>query len=90
MRYRFDKAETHSRRSIAISSAMKPITFFYSRNFARKRQDEQHMNRLYIVESTYTVAGTMADHRYRLAASQIGDYLVARFSVNSRLRTSAS
>ncbi len=38
---------------------------------------EHHMNRLYVVESTYTITGTMADHRYRLAASQISAYLVA-------------
>ena len=35
------------------------------------------MNRLYVVESTYTVTGTMADHRLRLPASQIGGFLVA-------------
>lgn len=35
------------------------------------------MNRLYAVESTYTVTGTMADHRLRLPASQIGAFLVA-------------
>jgi molybdopterin-containing oxidoreductase family iron-sulfur binding subunit len=36
-----------------------------------------HLNRLYVVESAYTVTGTMADHRLRLPASQIGAYLVA-------------
>ena len=35
------------------------------------------MNRLYVVESTYTVTGTMADHRLRLPPSQIGGFLVA-------------
>jgi molybdopterin-containing oxidoreductase family iron-sulfur binding subunit len=35
------------------------------------------MNRLYAVESTYTVTGTMADHRLRLPASQIGGLLLA-------------
>jgi molybdopterin-containing oxidoreductase family iron-sulfur binding subunit len=35
------------------------------------------MNRLYVVESTYTVTGTMADHRLRLPASQIGGFLLA-------------
>ncbi len=34
-------------------------------------------NRLYVVESTYTVTGTMADHRLRLASAQIGPYLIA-------------
>ena len=41
------------------------------------------MNRLYVVESTYTVTGTMADHRLRLPAGQIGTFLVL---VAQRLR----
>ncbi|HEV3437725.1 MAG TPA: TAT-variant-translocated molybdopterin oxidoreductase [Gemmata sp.] len=39
--------------------------------------DRMILNRLYVVESTYTVTGTMADHRLRLAASQVGGYLIA-------------
>ncbi|MBD3168911.1 MAG: 4Fe-4S dicluster domain-containing protein [candidate division Zixibacteria bacterium] len=35
------------------------------------------MNRLYIVESTFTATGSMADHRMRLQARQIGDFLTA-------------
>ncbi|HVL12288.1 MAG TPA: hypothetical protein VM529_06970, partial [Gemmata sp.] len=51
-----------------------------SRAFAQRRTVEKAgdtMNRLYVVESTYTVTGTMADHRLRLPASQIGGYLLA-------------
>ncbi len=49
------------------------------RVFAQRRRmvrGEGSMNRLYVVESTYTVTGTMADHRLRLPASQIGGYLL--------------
>lgn len=35
------------------------------------------MNRLYVVENRFTVTGGMADHRLRLAASQIADYTLA-------------
>ncbi len=63
----------------------------YSRGFATKRKREVFkpfellphlkevdvLNRLYVVESAYTVTGTMADHHLRLASSQIGAYLVA-------------
>jgi len=75
-RYRFDKAE----RVLALDSDFLGTDadgVFQSRGFAAKRKDDHHMNRLYVAESTYTVTGTMADHRYRLAASQIGFYLVA-------------
>lgn len=51
-----------------------------SRQFAARRKVEKptdQMNRLYAVESTYTVTGTMADHRLRLPASLIDAYLAA-------------
>ncbi len=74
-RYCFDKAEL----VLALDSDFLGTDadgVFHSRAFAAKRKDEAHMNRLYVVESTYTVTGTMADHRLRLAASQVGTYLV--------------
>ncbi|MCI0702321.1 MAG: 4Fe-4S dicluster domain-containing protein, partial [Planctomycetia bacterium] len=75
VRYRFDKAE----RILALDSDFlgnEAESVFYSRGFATKRKPDA-MNRLYVVESTYTVTGTMADHRLRLSASQIGPYLLA-------------
>jgi len=35
------------------------------------------VNRLYVLENTYTVTGTMADHRLRLPAAHIVDYALA-------------
>jgi Fe-S-cluster-containing dehydrogenase component/anaerobic selenocysteine-containing dehydrogenase len=35
------------------------------------------MSRLYVVESTYTVTGTMADHRLRLPTAHVVDYAIA-------------
>ncbi len=75
-RYRFDKTE----RVLALDSdflGTEPDGVFYARGFAARRADGAHPNRLYVVESTYTVTGTMADHRLRLAAAQVGAYLVA-------------
>ncbi len=37
----------------------------------RKVDDGAEMNRLYVVEPAFTLTGGMADHRYRLAASQV-------------------
>lgn len=47
-------------------------------DFAQRRDVDktEAMNRLYVVESTYSVTGASADHRYRLASSQIGAFLI--------------
>jgi len=52
----------------------------HHRGFARSRLVEEaggRMNRLYAVESQYTITGGMADHRLRLAASHVSDYTLA-------------
>jgi molybdopterin-containing oxidoreductase family iron-sulfur binding subunit len=53
-----------------------------ARDFAKRRKvespdDADRMNRLYVVESTYTVTGAAADHRLRMPASQIAEYTTA-------------
>ncbi len=48
--------------------------------FARARrvvQPTDEMNRLYCVESVFSLTGTMADHRLRLPASRMGSFLGA-------------
>ena len=66
--YRFDKADT----VLAIDSDFLffgPASVRYARDFADKRRvhgPEAKMNRLYAVESTPTVTGSMADHRLPL------------------------
>jgi hypothetical protein len=49
----------------------------YARAFASKRQvrdTSASMNRLYVVESTPSLTGTMADHRLPLRASAIANF----------------
>ncbi len=46
----------------------------YARDFARSRQPEGAMSRLYAVEATPTNTGAMADHRLRLRASEIESF----------------
>ena len=51
-----------------------PAAVRSSRDFSRRRKvTELHpkMNRLYVAESTPSVTGSMADHRFRLRASEI-------------------
>ena len=40
----------------------------------RRLESEADPSRLYVVESTYSTTGTMADHRYRMAAADIGTF----------------
>jgi molybdopterin-containing oxidoreductase family iron-sulfur binding subunit len=57
-----------------------PNAVEYGRAFAARRKLDNPgdtMNRLYAVESTYTVTGTMADHRLRLPAAMIGALLIS-------------
>lgn len=51
-----------------------------SRGFADGRRvssPSDDMNRLYVVESTFSTTGGMADHRLRLQAHKIGDFALA-------------
>ena len=57
-------------------------SLYYSRDFAKGRRvtsaaDAKAMNRLYAVESSFTLTGSMADHRLRLASSQILGFTAA-------------
>ena len=47
--------------------------------FSKRRSlkgDKRSMNRLYVVESAFSITGGMADHRYRMAASQLNKVAV--------------
>ena len=52
----------------------------FSKQFAdgrRLRKNSDEMNRLYSVESNFSITGAMADHRLRLATSQMIPFLAA-------------
>ncbi|KAK3582433.1 hypothetical protein CHS0354_023979 [Potamilus streckersoni] len=51
----------------------------------RLETEADSMNRLYVVESGYTITGAMADHRVRLASSQVGGFLLAVIAELARL-----
>ena len=49
-------------------------SLYYARDFAKGRRvvkQDDPMNRLYVVESAFTLTGSMADHRLRLASSHL-------------------
>ena len=57
-----------------------PASLRYARDFADKRRvhdPQAAMNRLYVVESTPTVTGSMADHRLPLNPSAIEECVTA-------------
>lgn len=50
-----------------------PAALRYARDFAKgRRADGGKMNRLYVVESSYSLTGAMADHRLAVQSSRIG------------------
>ncbi|MGH7176194.1 MAG: TAT-variant-translocated molybdopterin oxidoreductase, partial [Tepidisphaeraceae bacterium] len=71
--YRFDKADV----IVSLDSdflADEPGSVRYARDFVdrrRVRRDRTEMNRLYVVESTISITGAMADHRLPLAPDLI-------------------
>lgn len=81
--YHLDKA----RRVLALDAdfmGLEPDSIGNNRAFAKARKvrrsrDAEHMNRLYAVESDLTLTGAAADHRLRMASSQI-DVLVAHLA----------
>ena len=77
--YAFDKADV----VLAVDSdflALDPQSVSNTKKFSKKRHisgTAGEMNRLYAVESHFSVTGAMADHRLRLQSSRIGSLLAA-------------
>ena len=76
--YRFDKAEV----VLSIDADFLfagPANVRYARDFADKRRvnGKNEMNRLYVVESTPTISGSMADHRLALRPSEVESFTKA-------------
>jgi len=77
--YHFDKAS----RVVAIDADFfhaEAGALGYARDFAKGRKvikKDDPMNRLYAVESTFSLTGSMADHRLRLASSHMLAFVAA-------------
>ncbi|HWP30389.1 MAG TPA: TAT-variant-translocated molybdopterin oxidoreductase [Fimbriimonadales bacterium] len=85
--YRFDRADV----VLSLDSDFLfcgPGTVRYTGDFTDKRRvrsEQKKMNRLYVVESTPTLTGAMADHRLSMKGGDIRDFAMAlarRLGVN--------
>ncbi len=79
--YRFAKAK----RIVSLDAdffSTEAGSIAYTRDFAKGRKaltKDADLNRLYAVESTFTLTGSMADHRLRLASSHLLAFAAALF-----------
>ena len=70
-RYDFEKADVIVSLDADFLYAGFPGNVRYIRDFARRRNPDGNMNRLYVIESTPTTTGAKADHRFPLRAGWI-------------------
>ena len=71
-RYDFEKADVIVSLDADFLYAGFPGNVRYIRDFAKRRNPDGYMNRLYMIESTPTTTGAKADHRFPVKASEIG------------------
>jgi molybdopterin-containing oxidoreductase family iron-sulfur binding subunit len=65
-RYHFDKADVVLSLGADFLSDLR-----YARDFAARRRSNEKMSRLYVMESTPTLTGAMADQRYAIAPEEM-------------------
>jgi molybdopterin-containing oxidoreductase family iron-sulfur binding subunit len=70
-RYDFEKADVIVSLDADFLYAGFPGNVRYIRDFAKRRNPDSKMNRLYVIESTPTTTGAKADHRLPMSAAWI-------------------
>src|SRR5258708_8124117 len=70
-RYDLEKAEVSVSLDADFLFAGFPGNVRYIRDFAKRRNPDAPMNRLYVVESTPSSTGAKADHRFPVRASEV-------------------
>jgi MoCo/4Fe-4S cofactor protein with predicted Tat translocation signal len=73
-RYDFEKADVIVSLDADFLYAGFPGNVRYIRDFAKRRNPDGEMNRLYVVESTPTTTGAKADHRLPLRAAHVESF----------------
>jgi MoCo/4Fe-4S cofactor protein with predicted Tat translocation signal len=74
-RYDFSKADVIVSLDADFLYAGFPGNTRYIRDFAKRRDPDGKMNRLYVIESTPTSTGAKADHRLPMRAGDINDFV---------------
>ena len=82
-RYDFEKADVIVSLDADFLYAGFPGNVRYIRDFAKRRNPDGNMNRLYMVESGASTTGAKADHRWPVRASEI-EVLHARLRKDGR------
>jgi molybdopterin-containing oxidoreductase family iron-sulfur binding subunit len=78
-RYDFEKADVIVSLDADFLYAGFPGNVRYIRDFAKRRNPDGNMNRLYVIESTPTTTGAKADHRFSARAADV-EKLVRRLT----------
>jgi molybdopterin-containing oxidoreductase family iron-sulfur binding subunit len=73
-RYDFEKADVIVSLDADFLYAGFPGNVRYIRDFAKRRNPDGKMNRLYVIESTPTTTGAKADHRLPVKATFVEDF----------------
>ena len=73
-RYDFEKADVIVSLDADFLYAGFPGNVRYIRDFAKRRDPDGNMNRLYVIESTPTTTGAKADHRLPVRAGEIEEF----------------
>src|SRR5579863_6492954 len=72
--YKLDAADVIVSLDADFLSAGFPGTTRYARDFAKRRDPDGKMNRLYVIESTPSATGAKADHRFPMPAFDVDEY----------------
>jgi molybdopterin-containing oxidoreductase family iron-sulfur binding subunit len=80
--YKLDAADVIVSLDADFLSAGFPGTTRYARDFAKRRDPDGKMNRLYVVESTPSATGAKADHRVAVKASALVTFARNLFSTD--------
>ncbi len=76
-RYDFEKADVIVSLDADFLYAGFPGNVRYIRDFAKRRNPDGNMNRLYVIESTPTTTGAKADHRLAVQAGMVEKFAFA-------------
>ena len=82
--YKLDAADVIVSLDADFLSAGFPGTTRYARDFAKRRDPDGKMNRLYVIESTPSATGAKADHRLPVRASEVEGVARILFSPASK------